>query len=295
MSTEVTLSDLGIADIVDFMGIDSAPSERVSLARLKMSQTAIEKEIVIDGDALRKPVIKAGSYKLTIDKNTPDVFSETVTFRPFAFRWQYTVWDNDKRVSQKTVLSTKLGQDLKDTTGGFNLGRPSGYIEDMSALPKSVRDKISSVRRVYVNYGLATLDNPTDAEGNALSKEEYTDIPVVFDMTNSRSIKEIKTAATSLASRNIPPICNTFYFSHKKEKLGDSGESYFRPVVAIGERVDLSEKDKPTAELFKDIIEGTNRWVMSEYEKNNPSSSEDFMSDRDKELVNSIVEVEELE
>ena len=108
MSTEVTLSDLGIADIVDFMGIDSAPSERVSLARLKMSQTSIEKEIIIDGDALRKPVIKAGSYKLTIDKNTPDVFSETVTLRPFAFRWQYTVWDNDNRVSQKTVLSTKV-------------------------------------------------------------------------------------------------------------------------------------------------------------------------------------------
>ena len=113
-------------------------------------------------------------------------------------------------------------------------------------------------------------------------------------MTNSRSIKEIKTAATSLASRNIPPICNTFNLSHKKEQLGDSGESYFRPVTSVGDRVDLSEKDKPTMELFKDIIEGTNRWVMSEYEKNS-SSSGDHMSDRDKELVNSIVEVEELD
>jgi hypothetical protein len=65
-------------------------------------------------------------------------------------------------------------------------------------------------------------------------------------------------------------------------------------VITVGDRVDLSEKDKPTMEMFKDIIEGTNRWVMSEYEKNS-SSSGDHMSDRDKELVNSIVEVEELD
>ena len=62
-------------------------------------------------------------------------------------RQQWTRWDSDSSQMQKTVLSIDLKGDLKDNTGGFNIGRPSGYVEDWENLPQATKELMRQVKR----------------------------------------------------------------------------------------------------------------------------------------------------
>jgi hypothetical protein len=40
----------------------------------------------------------------------------------------------------KTIMADNLNIDLKDTDGGFNCGKPAGYIKDWQSLPKNCKN-----------------------------------------------------------------------------------------------------------------------------------------------------------
>ena len=47
--------------------------------------------------------------------------------RIFAMKEQWTHWDSINNVMDRTQMANNLYNDLKDTKGTFNIGRPSGY------------------------------------------------------------------------------------------------------------------------------------------------------------------------
>ena len=51
----------------------------------------------------------------------------------------------------------KLQSDLKDNDGGFNCGKPAGYIKDFQALPKKMQDLLKAIKRVRVVLGTVEM------------------------------------------------------------------------------------------------------------------------------------------
>jgi hypothetical protein len=58
----------------------------------------------------------------------------------------------------KTVMHDDLNVDLKDSDGGFNCGKPAGYIQDFKSLPTKTQELIKTIKRVRVLFGTATLN-----------------------------------------------------------------------------------------------------------------------------------------
>ena len=46
----------------------------------------------------------------------------------------------------KTVMSDNLNVDLKDNDGGFNCGKPAGFIQDFKALPEKKQELIKQIK-----------------------------------------------------------------------------------------------------------------------------------------------------
>ena len=44
-------------------------------------------------------------------------------------------------------MNDNLNVDLKDNDGGFNCGKPAGYIKDFKALPQSTQDMVKTIKR----------------------------------------------------------------------------------------------------------------------------------------------------
>jgi hypothetical protein len=64
------------------------------------------------------------------------------------------------------MADTMLNIDLKDNDGGFNCGKPAGYIKDFKALPDAMQELLKSIKRVRVVLGTVEMVNPTDDKGN---------------------------------------------------------------------------------------------------------------------------------
>ena len=85
-------------------------------------------------------------------------------------------------------MADNLNKDLKDNQGGFNCGKPAGWIQDFDALPDKTKDLIKQVKRVRVVFGLVDLHDVTDANGKS-SKFETT--PFIWEIDNRDAFKTI--------------------------------------------------------------------------------------------------------
>lgn len=287
MSTELTVAADRGQSLAELMGVSSAPSGQAtpSIARLNVNQTPIEAEVEFNGKMLKDEVIPKGAYKLTLGDET--VYSKTVSIRVFAVRQQWQRWNGDTGEMEKSVLATSLNGDLKDSIGGFNLGRPSGYIEDWNALPEATKTLIRSVKRVKVFFGLVTLDSPVDESGNAVSGS-YTDVPFVFDVKNRDSLKELDNVMNAMQRKNVLPIMHTIQLSPAMGSI-PTGATFGYVKAALGDKVELVEEDNETLKNFIEFIEYINGGLLDKYEERRG----DGLTDADKEIVASIVEVDE--
>lgn len=285
MSTELTVAADRGQSLAELMGI-STSSGGSSISRLYVNQTAIEAEVEFNGKKLKDEVVAKGAYKLY--HNDTNVFSNTVTMRIFAVRQQWQRWNGETNEMEKSVLATNLNGDLKDSVGGFNLGRPSGYIEDFNALPQATKELMRTVSRVKVFYGVVTLDNPVDEAGNALSAADYTDIPFVFDVKNRDSLKAIDGVMSKIAKKNLLPIMHTVKLSPALGTI-PTGATFGYVKADLGSKVDLTEDDNDALKSFLELIEYSNGKIIDKYEER----CDRGLSDADKEIVASIVEVEE--
>ena len=81
-------------------------------------------------------------------------FAETVTIRPFITqRYMYKRYDASTNSFSKTLMHENLDVDLKDTNGGFNCGKPAGYIKDFNALSDDMKETIKAIRASVSSSG----------------------------------------------------------------------------------------------------------------------------------------------
>ena len=190
----------------------------------------------------------------------------------------------------KTVLVNSLNGDLKDNTGGFNAGRPSGYVEDFKSLPKGTQDLMRNTKRTKVIFGTVVMQGATDEQGVALSDTSLTtqEIPFVMDVKSRGSITAIDDIMKSITRKNALPL--QYYLSMGAEMHEmPNGSEYATFDINLGDKVDISDSDKDVLDGFMDWISGMNNYINDTHNEKSGSSG---MSSSAESIINGIVDIE---
>ena len=290
MSTELAIAMERGQSMAELMGVSASTGEATpSIARIGMLHQPIMGEVDFNGKKIKTEVVPVGAFILTQGDNK--VYSSSVTVRIFAQRQQWQRWNSETEEMEKSVQSNSLNGDLKDSIGGFNLGRPSGYIEDFNALSDAVKQVIRSVKRVNVYYGTVTLDNPVDEHGNEVSGD-FKDIPFVMDVKNRDSLKSINGVMNTLKKRNMLPIMSTIKLTGVEDSI-PTGAKFGKIEAKLGDKVEIESSDNETLKDFIELIEYSNGKILDlHHERANKSftqEDEDLVSDI---LNNDFMEVD---
>ena len=277
MSTEVALSVDGM-NLADAMGFTATTTQAQStLWRV----TAVVKQGI---DC--KKIVNTPMFKLR--KGDEEVYTESLSMRLFAERQQWTKWDSEANTTQKTVLAQNLNNDLKDTLGGFNLGRPTGYVQDWDALPETTKNVMRSVKRTKVFMGMAGAANATNEDGDSV--EFSGEVPFIFDVKNPTSLKSMNAATGALMGKGITPIEHTILLGANQQTM-PNGNMFAEVSASLCERVGFTDGDNETLRDFIAYIERTNSWILSKWDERNVAN----ISPEDAAIVGSIVEVQDFE
>ena len=289
MSTE--LATTGSSNpLAELMGAPKQETQqRSALARVNVLSTAIKGEIELGGKKIKTDVVPVGAYKITLGD---DVFyAESIDVRIITDRLQWQRWNSSTNEMEKSVMSRSVNSDLQDSVGGYNLGRPSGYIEDFNALPESTKDVIRTVKRVKIFMGTLTVNNPVDETGSPVSGE-YVDIPFVMDVKNRDSLKNIDNSQKAIARKNSLPHMTKITLTGAEASI-PTGATYGYTVAVVGDIVTPSDADdtymQDTAAGFLDYIHYSNGKVLDLHNERSNTS----MSKEDADLVGSIIDVAE--
>ena len=288
-STEVTLTTDG-RSIAEMMGLSKGSSgKRSMLARFSQIHSPLKGDMEINGKAVRVDVVPAGAYKL-LQSDDKVAYAVSPKIRIYAQRMQWTRWDSDESIMIKTVLVNNLTGDLKDNTGGFNAGRPSGYVEDFKSLPKATQELMRNTKRTKVVFGTVVMQGATDEQGNAIEDASLTtqEIPFVLDVKSRGSITAVDDIMKSIDRKNSLPLQ---YFLNMGAEMHSmpNGSEYATFDITLGDKVDLVEADKDILDGFMEWISGMNNYINDTHNEKSGSSG---LSATEESIINDIIDVE---
>jgi hypothetical protein len=288
-STEVTLTTDG-RSIAEMMGLSKGSSgKRSMLARFSQIHSPLKGDMEINGKAVRVDVVPAGAYKL-LQSDDKVAYAVSPKIRIYAQRMQWTRWDSDENTMVKTVLVNNLTGDLKDNTGGFNAGRPSGYVEDFKSLPKATQELMRNTKRTKVVFGTVVMQGATDEHGNAIEDASITEqeIPFVLDVKSRGSITAVDDIMKSIDRKNSLPLQ---YFLNMGAEMHSmpNGSEYATFDITLGDKVDLQPSDKDILDGFMEWISGMNNYINDTHNEKSGSSG---LSATEESIINDIIEVE---
>ena len=280
------------SDMAKLMGmsVDNQQSEKAStLARLRISHAPIMGEAEVNGKTKKVEVVEGGTYRLEIPDG-PTYYASKVVIRPFVQRFMYKrfVKGNDNTPNRyiKTVMADNLNIDLKDNDGGFNCGKPAGYIQDFKALPESMQELIKQIKRVRVVFGTVELIDPVDMAGKPV---DLSSTPFIWEVENRDAFKSIGTIFTKLGKmRRLPPQ-HTFTATTEEQAL-PNGNSFYLPETALDLQTTL-ELDDATQETLGNFL----AWITNynEYISNACDENAHKHEAVDKEGVEEFIDINE--
>lgn len=284
MSNELTVATERGQSLAELMGV-SAPSgsSTPSLARVAVVSTPIKGELDVGGKKIKTDVVPVGALKITLGDDV--YYTEEADIRVFLQRQQWQRWNSEANNMEKTVMANSLNGDLMDNIGTFNLGRPSGYIEDFNSLPQATKDVVRSVKQVKVYMGMLSASKLQDAEGKEIDTT-LKDVAFVMDVRNRQSNKSLKDALDALGRKNILPIMSTIKLAGAEDSI-PTGAVYGYMTAKVGDKVELTEEDNEVLKNFLEYVEYMNGKIIDAYHEN----SSDSLSEADAALVGSIVDV----
>lgn len=271
--SEITLANSSnFALMADAMGMGAdleKPKKQSNLARLKLDHKGIMGEQVVSGKKKKVEVVAAGSYVLDRTNQDP-VYGTDVTIRLFNQRFMYKKYiqgnGDVKSKYVKTIMAKDLNGDLRDNDGGFNCGKPSGWIEDYAALPDATKALLKSIKRVRVLFGEITIGDPVNAKGEALDKLES--VPFIWEIDNRDAFKTLGAPIAQMAKQNrILP--QHYIVMGSEEQSLPTGASYFLPtaVLDLSSTIDLTDKDQVLFADFNAWVDNYNDYIVKEFNK----------------------------
>ena len=273
MNQVTTIDTNNFAAMAQAMGMAAdAPkqsSKASTLARLRIHHTPIMGQQEINGKMKNVEVIGGGAYKLEMPDG-PTVYAESVSIRPFLQRFMYKKFikgnDNTANRFVKSVMANDLNNDMKDNDGGFNCGKPAGFIKDWAALPDTMKDLIKSIKRVRALFGTVEMVNATDENGLPVDVDTT---PFIWEIDNRDAFKTMGDMFTKLTKmRRLPP--QHYITSTTKEVPLPNGSSFYIPVadIDLGTTLDMDNESQETFANFMSWIENYNVYILNTWSEN---------------------------
>ncbi len=270
MNEITTIDTNNYAAMAKAMGIahegTSASKKSSTLARLRIHHTPIMGVAEVNGKKANVEVVEGGQYKLEIPDG-PTYYAASAHIRPYMQRFMYKRFvmggANSPNRYIKTVMADNLNIDLKDNDGGFNCGKPAGYIQDFKSLPEKTQDLIKQIKRVRVLFGTVELINPTDDQGNAA---ELDATPFIWEVDNRDAFKGWGEVFATFAKQKRLPIQHVVDAATEERKL-PNGNSFFLPVstVNLTQVVDIEQSDQALFTDFMAWVENYNEYIINTY------------------------------
>ncbi len=270
MTTLTTIDESNYEAMAAMMGVNPNQKAKAStLPRLRIWNKGVKNK---DGKRSVE-VVPAGFYRLE-DPDKAMYFAETVTIRPFLQRFMYKRYNADNNDFTKTVFHENLQVDLKDTAGGFNCGKPAGYIEDFNSLSEEMKEAIKQIRRVRVILGEVEMHNPIDENGNAV---DVGTLPFIWEVDNKTAFKTMGEPFAQMGRQRKLPIQHKITLDTSEQEL-QTGGAFFLPVPSLDltQTVVISDSDQKRFSDFLEWIKSYNEYVISQWdEKSGQRSSAD--------------------
>jgi hypothetical protein len=294
MSQLTTIDTNNYAAMAEAMGIANEKqtgSSSSSLARLRIHHSPIMGPAEVNGKTVNVEVVEAGTYKMEIPDG-PTYYASEIKLRPFLQRFMYKrfVQASGKTPNRyiKSLMTTdaKLQSDLKDNDGGFNCGKPAGYIKDFKALPEKMQELLKSIKRVRVILGTVELVNPTDDKGNAV---EVPNTPVVWEIDNRDAFAELGKSFATLAKMSLLPINHIIHLKSDERKI-PTGASYYVPLASL-DITNVLEIEKEQHDFFANFVawvDNYNSYILNAWSE----KATEHMNDDDVDVVDGIVDIE---
>ena len=243
----------------------------------------------VKGKNVNVEVVSGGTYKLEIPDG-PTYYATSIKLRPFMQRFMYKrfIMGNASSPNRyiKTIMHDDLNVDLKDNDGGFNCGKPAGYIQDFKALPEKTQELIKQIKRVRVVLGTVELVSATDEKGNSVDVDAT---PFIWEIDNRDAFKFVGDAFTKLAKMQRLPVQHLITANTDERKL-PNGNSFFVPVVSLNvtDTISLTEKDQTMFADFMTWIDNYNNYIINAWSEKANSA----MDEGDAEVVDNLVDIE---
>ena len=259
------------ADMAKLMGVSTEvqATKASTLARLRINHSPIMGEAEVNGKKTKVEVVEGGTYQLEIPDG-PTYYASSVNVRPFVQRYMYKrfVMGNDSAPNRyiKTVMADNLNVDLKDNDGGFNCGKPAGYIQDFKALPEKTQDLIRQIKRVRAVFGEVELVDPVDASGNPVTVDAT---PFIWEVENRDAFKTIGEVFNKLGKmRRLPPM-HKVSLGTEERKL-PNGNSFYLPTTKLDIQtvLDLDDPTQETLGNFLAWITNYNEYIVGAWDEN---------------------------
>ena len=280
------------SDMAKLMGmsVDNQQSEKAStLARLRISHAPIMGEAEVNGKTKKVEVVEGGTYRLEIPDG-PTYYASKVVIRPFVQRFMYKrfVKGNDNTPNRyiKTVMADNLNIDLKDNDGGFNCGKPAGFIKDYNALPEKTKQIIKGIKRVRAIFGTVVLNNPVDARGEDIVMDKS--IPFIWEIDNRDAFKIMGVPIAKMHGwKHILPQHNIECATEKRDL--PNGNSFYLPTADVTNNVlDITDEQHKLFEEFVQWIKNYNEYIFKTW----TDKRESELTDEEANTVNEFVDVE---
>lgn len=284
MSELMTIDTNNYAAMAKAMGIanEGGSKQKAStLARLRIQHSPIL------GDD--KVLVKAGQYKMEIPDGET-YYASSVKVRPYMQRFMYKRFvkgsGNVPNRYVKTVMADTLTIDLKDNDGGFNCGKPAGYIQDFQGLPKNTQELIRQIKRVRVVLGTVELIGATDSNGNEVNVPETA---FIWEIENRDAFKEVGNVFAKLNKMKRLPVQHIITANTDERKL-PNGNSFFLPMVSLDvtNSVEVTQEDQDKFSDFMSWVSNYNEYIITAYaEKASPHNDED-----DAAITDGMIDIE---
>tara|TARA_R110000868_G_scaffold212592_1_gene462468 strand:- start:8 stop:880 length:873 start_codon:yes stop_codon:yes gene_type:complete len=287
--TLATLNTANFAEMAQAMGMgadmSSASSKASTLPRLRIWNSAVMGQVVVKGKVKNMEVLPSGMYRLQLP-NDSFIYAEGAELRVFVQRFMYKKYNSEERSYTKTIMAEDLKRDLKDNMGGFNCGKPAGYVEDFNALPEETKTLIRQVKRVRVLLGEVRLINPVDVEGNEIEQDVS---PFIWEIDNKDAFKTMGLPFSTMGRQKRLPVQHWIKCGSEERSL-PTGASFFLPTqeLNLSDNIELKEEDQQTFASFMEWIGNYNQYIVNTYnEKAIPVVSQD-----DATLVDEFIDID---
>ena len=293
MTTEITTIDPNnYAAMAKAMGIANegrGKGKSSSLARLRINHSPVMGTAEVNGKSVNVEVIEGGTYKLEVPDG-PTYYASSVKVRPYVQRYMYKRFvmggANSSNRYIKTIMHDDLNVDLKDNDGGFNCGKPAGYIQDFKALPEKTQDLIKQIKRVRVVLGTVEMTNPVNEKGEAI---ELDATPFIWEIDNRDAFKIVGDVFVKLAKMSRLPVMHNFVANTEERKM-PNGNSFFIPIVSLNihDVVNVTPDDNNMFTDFLAWVDNYNSYISNAWAENANAKLEDG----DAEVLDDLVDIE---